>query len=498
MISENFNEKLNKIEALTKTWNLRQLTLKGKILICNTMLISQLIYVGTVLHTPKWVIIRYNQLIRDFIWNNKPAKVKHLCLINSIENGGLKLQNLETKLESIKFKWIQKLANSTINKPWKAYICELMKVPIQEFMTYNIHGKDLKHIPDIFYKEIIETWVKLNYNEPEKVEDILRQVIWNNSLLKIDGKAINYKSWIDKGIIFIRDLLDNTGKWASKNFLEAKFNTTINFLEYLSLTHTIPKEWKKKINTDKFNKDIIIYNHPTLKINGSYKKLEEINTKAIYWKLTNEVAQRPTSENTWKEKTELDLTEDEWAIIYKMTYKLTTNTKLIAFNFKITHRILAIGEKLKTWKIKDSDLCDECNSIETIEHFLVECPSSLIFWKHIFNWWGSMSQVKFPLLTYEIIFGIPNESEEVIIENFNYILLCATYYVYKSKLKKEQLDTYKFLLECKNRLIYDIAILEEKNKKHGSQKWNELKNMFNIDYDEAPINHQSPIIELTY
>jgi hypothetical protein len=28
MINENFNEKLNKIEALTKTWNLRKLTIK--------------------------------------------------------------------------------------------------------------------------------------------------------------------------------------------------------------------------------------------------------------------------------------------------------------------------------------------------------------------------------------------------------------------------------------------------------------------------------------
>jgi hypothetical protein len=218
-------------------------------------------------------------------------------------------------------------------------------------------------------------------------------------------------------------------------------------------------------------------------INGCYKKLEEIDTKTIYWKLTHQIAHRPTSENTWNEKTDLNLKEEEWAIIYKLAYKLTRNTKLIAFNFKITHRILAVGEKLKIWKIQASGLCEKCNEIETIEHFLVECPSSLIFWKHIFNWWGSNSQVKFPLMTYEIIFGIPNESEEIIIENFNYLLLCGNYYVYKSKLKKESLDTYKFLLECKTRLIYDIKILDENNKKHGSRKWNELKNMFGIDYD---------------
>ena len=209
------------------------------------MLISQLLYISTVLHTPKWVVTKYNLLVRDFIWNSKPAKVKHNCLINSIENGGLKLQNLETKLEAIKFKWIQKLMDNTISKPWKAYICEKMNEPINEFLIFNIQVKDLKHISDRFYKGLFETWAKLNYVEPEKVEDILKQVIWNNSLLKITGKGIFYKSWVDKNIIYIRDLLDNTGKLASKNYLEIKFNITIKILEYQSLKHVIPKEWKK-------------------------------------------------------------------------------------------------------------------------------------------------------------------------------------------------------------------------------------------------------------
>ena len=37
--------------------------------------------------------------IIEFIWNKKPAKVKYDTLINKIENDGLKLQDVESKIK---------------------------------------------------------------------------------------------------------------------------------------------------------------------------------------------------------------------------------------------------------------------------------------------------------------------------------------------------------------------------------------------------------------
>ena len=94
MINQNCNERINKMENLTKMWTLRMQALKGKILFTNTLLIPQLVYLCTVLETPEWVINKFNSRIQDFIWEGKLAKVKHSCLINSIESEGLKLQDL--------------------------------------------------------------------------------------------------------------------------------------------------------------------------------------------------------------------------------------------------------------------------------------------------------------------------------------------------------------------------------------------------------------------
>jgi hypothetical protein len=49
----NFQNKMQNIEDLLKMWTLRKLTLRGKVQIVNTLVISQLLYVGTVMVMPK-------------------------------------------------------------------------------------------------------------------------------------------------------------------------------------------------------------------------------------------------------------------------------------------------------------------------------------------------------------------------------------------------------------------------------------------------------------
>jgi hypothetical protein len=85
-------------------WTLRKMTIRGKIQIINTMIISQMLYPGNVLHIPKKCIEEYNNIISQFIWDKKPPKIKYTSLINTIENGGMKLQDLTSKVEALKIK----------------------------------------------------------------------------------------------------------------------------------------------------------------------------------------------------------------------------------------------------------------------------------------------------------------------------------------------------------------------------------------------------------
>jgi hypothetical protein len=183
MIKDNFNPCLEKIENILELWCLRKLTLKGKILVINTLIVSQLIYICTVLNTPKWVLDRYNEMIRKFIWDGKPAKVKYRCLINNLEDGGLKLQDMGAKIKAIKIKWYKNMIKDDFTAPWKAYVNTFCKENIKNILSYNSSVNDLPDFKDEFYREILTTWVEIHFQEPKTSEDVCRQQICHNAFI---------------------------------------------------------------------------------------------------------------------------------------------------------------------------------------------------------------------------------------------------------------------------------------------------------------------------
>jgi hypothetical protein len=82
----------------------------------------------------------------------------------------------------------------------------------------------------------------------------------------------------------------------------------------------------------------------------------------------------------------------------------------------------------------------------------------------ILNWWARNAEAWFHIDTFEILFGIPNEGNETIINQINYIILMAKYYIYCQKQKDKTLDVYEFLLDCKNKLHIKQEIMSAAGK----------------------------------
>ncbi len=52
---------------------------------------------------------KYDELVFNAIWNNKPEKIKRKYLYNSLDEGGVKLINLKALNLSLKAPWSQKI-----------------------------------------------------------------------------------------------------------------------------------------------------------------------------------------------------------------------------------------------------------------------------------------------------------------------------------------------------------------------------------------------------
>ena len=59
---------------------------------------------------------------------------------------------------------------------------------------------------------------------------------------------------------------------------------------------------------------------------------------------------------------------------FSLPFRLTKNTKLQWFQFRINHKILSTNSFLQKIKLKDTNTCTFCRSkTETIEHILWDC-----------------------------------------------------------------------------------------------------------------------------
>jgi hypothetical protein len=399
----NIEAKIQKIEDILKLWNLRKLTLVGKVTIVNTLIVPQMLYLGSVIHIPKQYISKYDQIITSFVWDNKPPKVKYKAMINSISNGGLCLQDIESKLQSLKLKWITKMLQSTYTSPWKSYLNTKFRMNINQVPLYNLNQHSYPPFLDKFYSEIFNMWANIHFHTPIDKEEICKQELWFNDNITKDNRYCHYKEWEQKDINFIQDLLNEEGSFLMKKELENKYMFRCKHLEYESLIHAIPQQWKRELKQNKrLNLNYEVNRQCMVKLGKKLVNYEELDTKRLYWHLVSNKCERPTSENKWKEKLDFIITEEMWQSIYTNHQSIADST-LKDFQYKITHRIIACNYNLKIWKIREDSLCDTCAELDTIEHMLYNCEEVNTFWKRIFNWWASNMKIWFEVGTYEIV-----------------------------------------------------------------------------------------------
>ena len=132
----------------------------------------------------------------------------------------------------------------------------------------------------------------------------------------------------------------------------------------------------------------------------------------------------------WNEKLENVLSDELWKKSNDQFFRLTNDTILQTFQFKINNRILYTNDKLYKFKIIETELCNYCcETRETLFHHLWGCNSVKNIWlkfKIIFNDKLNTSKALQPAL---FIFNIYQGNHSDLI-NFSILLFKRYIYIY--------------------------------------------------------------------
>ena len=199
---KNFFDKLGSLKKTLSVWSRRDLSIYGRINIVKTLALSKLVFMSSVMETPKNFATEVNKIVFDFIWKQKPAKIKKTTLIKKKVDGGLDMKDFVLFDKALKLTWVKRLCSAP-DAPWKyipkSFLSSVCGTDLFQ-CNYDFNLLDLNSQLPEFYKQIIHHWQKIVSTTPHSKTDILAQTIWNNKFITIDKKMVYLPLWHRAGI----------------------------------------------------------------------------------------------------------------------------------------------------------------------------------------------------------------------------------------------------------------------------------------------------------
>ena len=330
-----------------KLWQMRHLYLEGKITTFKLLAISKIVYLALFTIVPKNVIFELKEIQNKFLWSNKKSKIKHSTLCNDYKNGGLKNVDIELKIISVKCSWICRLYNE-VDHDWKIIPLNYTPNTLGKNFTFHsnlsIPNKTLIPLPP-FYKDIIKYWCFSFFCSANVPSSISSQCFWYNSCLKIDKKPFFYKEFSNKNINYVSNLFSNFGEIKSWEKVMDEFNLDKKFyFKWYQIIHTIPLSWKLTLLNDNGNCQNLEYLSHHLIKNNQILALEKLIPKELYSLSIFLKTEIPTSQKYFIRP--FPNLECDWKDICLLPHKVTIDTTLLIFQYKLLSSILYLNKHL--------------------------------------------------------------------------------------------------------------------------------------------------------
>ena len=258
----NFEEKIDKLKKLLYMWRQRKLTLNGKVTVINSLALSQIMYVSSVLsyvYVPPWVLEEVNTIIFSFLWPKK-THVKNTTTIAPISDGGIRMPDFALKVKACKVMWVKRiLSNCRLH-----HFIEIfgLQMSLENILELNFDVKYLYNYKSSFYKQILEHWFELkNAMLCVKPEIIRAQVICYNVNIQVDGKPI-LNNAVYRSVKYIQDIVDKEGNFLNLDLINNLHDSNISIMLYNSIKVAIPKCWRKILKSSEpieISKDVSLY-----------------------------------------------------------------------------------------------------------------------------------------------------------------------------------------------------------------------------------------------
>lgn len=152
-----------------------------------------------------------NKILFNFLWNSNVDKIKRKLTTQKYSYGGIQMIDLGCYIKALKSTWIRKIINDNDFK-WLMLLKKMINTDkLINTGSSNLEIEDL-HTENQFWKDTFSAYQEFQDNlEINDWNEYVCQPLWYNNNFRIDKQTIFYKSWYEKGLTHVIDLLDENG-----------------------------------------------------------------------------------------------------------------------------------------------------------------------------------------------------------------------------------------------------------------------------------------------
>ena len=425
----NYGAMVSRIKNTLNPWQRYGLTPYGRIHVIKSELLSQLVYMMTVLPAPEKAFCKdIEKTMFKFIWGGKQDKIKRATLKSKYKDGGLQVPDIEKQASSLKATWVKKYLDQGNSAKWKSVMRERLTIceGICVFhCTPSIQQMNARGLSK-FWIETCECWCVVIGLEQTKAEVLLNQTIVMNKFIDVEkNSTINARRLVNKGIKRIVDIYSmQERRLLNANEIGQKFG--IHPMSAASILGSIPKPWK----------DVLMKSRPTsIEEAEGMQKVNQIHKIASFSYSGALNRTEDTIEKCHaKWNTELAMDVIDWENVYRRLYASTKDIQLRWFQCRCIKRILPTNKMLTLYKISENENCRECpNHVENMTHLLWHCPKVRQLWREL----KSLMSLPVVLTISDAILGIGNGVDGIKQQQHNILLILAKYFIWVCRAKNE-------------------------------------------------------------
>ena len=154
----NWRPRVDAVDRCLKSWRSRCLSFSGKAVVANSLALSRVWYVASLVHMPAWVCAELKKLLFSFFWSGKRDLVARKVLIHPKDSGGFSVVSVDFKVAALLIQWVRRLV-----------VCPNGWVYLLTYWLLDRHGvtpfaffSDPVSFPDApfppFYSDLFQAW----------------------------------------------------------------------------------------------------------------------------------------------------------------------------------------------------------------------------------------------------------------------------------------------------------------------------------------------------